>query len=121
MRNLIMTAPTNAEAAAERATGVITPSTHVAGAPVSEQPLTSDDPDDEDCDGEGGADEALFQAMQGMSEGPYWEIRNWEKVLEEMPEEGWWETEADIEVKQRAELAEWEDELLEAFHALPTA
>jgi len=109
MRNLIMTAPTNAEAAAERATGVITPSTHVAGAPVSEQPLTSDDPDDEDCDGEGGADEALFQAMQGMSEGPYWEIRNWEKVLEEMPEEGWWETEADIEVKQRAELAEWEE------------
>ena len=109
MRNLMATAPTNEEAAAERATGIITPSTHLEGATIPEQPITSDDPDDIDCDGEGGKDEALFLAMRGMPEAMAYANLRREKMPEKLAADGWWELEPTDEETRRATAAEWEE------------
>jgi hypothetical protein len=111
MRNLMATAPTNAEAAAERMAGIITPRTHLEGASVAEQPFISEDPDDIGDDGEGGRDEALFQAVIGRPESSTYVGIHWKRALEKSTVDGVCElelepTEQDV---RNAEAAEWEE------------
>ncbi len=75
MRNLMMTAPTNAEAEVERSQGIIAPSTYIAGVSQEDEPLKQvEDVDEDDTKGEGGLDEALFQSMQGGAISDYFEV-----------------------------------------------
>jgi hypothetical protein len=108
MRNLMATAPTNAEAELERTTGVITPSTHLQGVKVADQPFISDDPDDIDCDGEGGQDEALFQAITGMSDYTGGSLPC-KTVPEELMADGWWDIEPTEVASAKAAEAKWEE------------
>ncbi len=91
LRNLTLTAPTNAEAEAERTKGIIAPSTHVVGVSEPVEPLIdeNDRDDEDDTNGEGGSDEALFQVMQGG-------------FSDEI-----FEAELTVEASSRAEEAEW--------------
>ena len=108
MRNLIATAPTDAEAALERTKGIITSSTHLEGAAIAEQPFSSDDPDDIDCDGEGGQDEALFQAIRGMPEYTSCNLK-WKAMPEKLTSDGWWEIEPTESASAQAAAAEWKE------------
>jgi hypothetical protein len=109
MRNLVASAPTNEQAALERTTGIITPSTHLQGVTVAEQPFTSDDPDDIDCDGEGGQDEALFQAIRGIPDYTGDGSLPWKTVPEGLTADGWWEIEPTESASANAAGAKWEE------------
>lgn len=96
LRNLMLTAPTNAEAEAERRQGIIAPSTHVVGVPPVAEPLKNDeDKDEDDTNGEGGLDEALFNAMQGGPTGKFFEIEPSTEVSRKAAEAEWQELEED--------------------------
>ena len=107
----MMTAPTNEEAEAERTRGIIAPSTHVVGTPVATEPLEQlEDLDDPDVsNGEGGLDEALFQAMQGGSITEFFEAEPTVDACRKAAEAEWEEleeAEEDVEERHTAEQQE---------------
>ena len=107
----MMTAPTNEEAEVERTRGIIAPSTHVVGTPVVTEPLEQlEDLDDPDVsNGEGGLDEALFQAMQGGSITEFFEAEPTVDACRKAAEAEWEEleeAEEDVEERHTAEQQE---------------
>jgi transposase InsO family protein len=103
MRNLMLTAPTNKEAEVERTKGIITSGTYVEGVPEISEPITCEDPDEDDSKGEGGLDEALFQLMQGGPTSEVFEIEPTKEASDKAVEAEWQELEEQEEVVEEGE------------------
>ena len=109
MRNLMLTAPTDAEAALERTRGVIASSTYLAGVERNRHPATEmqdfEDGEIHEGDGEGGVDSQFFEALSRLEYPVTLPPAKLQSML--ALDDGEEEQEMSEEMKQRVNQAEW--------------